>query len=351
MDYIERGAHMEGKKEGRSAGGYARAAKMTPEERIKSAKQAALAKKEIASLPKATHGGDGHPLKIGNAELVCYVLEDGTRLITQEDFLTAIGRAGKAKGGSGAAAFEDDGEKLPSFIAAKNLKPFIKIDSVELMSPIIFRTPSGSKAYGYRAELLPKICRIYLEARDAGALLSSQIHIGKAADLLMRGLAEVGIIALVDEATGYQRDREKNALAKILESFVAKELQPWLKTFPDDYYREIFRLYDLTYPPVGNKSWRPGFIGTLTNDVVYARLAPELLPSLKKEVSKAKRRTKLHQWLTGDLGHPKLREHIASVVTLLKLSKTPADFKEKVDLIHPRYGQTYLLDFSHEDNK
>lgn len=161
----------------------------------------------------------------------------------------------------------------------------------------------------------------------------------------MRGLAEVGIIALVDEATGYQRDRARDALAKILEDFVAKELQPWVKTFPADYYAHLFRLYGLPYPPEGNKSWRPAFIGNITNDVVYARLAPELLPELKRAASKSERKAKLHQWLTNEIGHPKLREHLASIVTLLKISKTPADFKEKVDLVHPPFGKTMLLDF------
>jgi P63C domain len=155
----------------------------------------------------------------------------------------------------------------------------------------------------------------------------------------------VGIIALVDEATGYQRDRAKDALAKILEAFVAKELQPYLKTFPSDYYEQIFRLYNLPYPPVGNKSWRPAFIGRLTNEVVYSRLAPDLLPELKKAASKAERKAKLHQWLTQDLGHPKLREHLASVVAILKLSKTPAQFKANVNMVHPRHGDTIQLNF------
>jgi hypothetical protein len=39
---------------------------------------------------------------------------------------------------------------------------------------------------------------------------------------LLRGFARVGIIALVDEATGFQRDRTKDALSKILEAYIAK---------------------------------------------------------------------------------------------------------------------------------
>src|SRR5690606_34477435 len=69
-----------------------------------------------------------------------------------------------------------------------------------------------------------------------------------AADVLMRGLASVGIIALVDEATGFQRDRTADALAKILEEFIAKELRPWVQTFPDQFYEHLFRLRGMNFP-------------------------------------------------------------------------------------------------------
>lgn len=328
---------------GRAIGGIASRAKLTPEERKASASKAALAKAEQAKLPQATHQGD---LQIGEITLQCYVLAEGTRVLTQEAFLTALGRAGKAKGGHGATAVEDGIDKLPSFLAAGYLKPFISADLEASTSPVVFRTPGGVKAFGYQAQLLPKVCRAYLEARDAGVTNKTQQHIVRSADILMRGLAEVGIVALVDEATGYQKDRAKDALAKILEAYVAKELQPWVKTFPADYYEQLFRLYSLPFPPAGKPQWRPSFIGNITNDVVYARLAPDLLPELKKAASKAERKAKLHQWLTHEMGHPKLREHLASIVTLLKISTTPEQFKRLVNQVHPRFGDTIPFDFA-----
>ncbi len=255
-----------------------------------------------------------------------------------------MGRAGKAKGGHGATAIEEGVDKLPSFLAANYLKPFVSSDLIKSTAPVIFRTPNGAKAFGYHAQLLPKVCRAYLEARDAGMTNKSQEHIVRAADILMRGLAEVGIVALVDEATGYQKDRAKNELVKILEAFVAKELKPWVKTFPAEYYAQLFRLYHIPFPPE-KPQWRPQFFGKITNDVVYDRLAPELLPELKKAASKADKKARLHQWLTNDLGHPKLREHLASIVTLLKISTTPEQFKQLVDQVHPRFGDTYSFDF------
>lgn len=324
---------------GKSEGGKARAQALSPEKRSEIARKAALAKAEIAKLPKATHGSSDHPLKIGDIEIPCYVLDDGTRVISQRGMVAGLGmKYGSRAGGA---------DRLTSFAQGKSISPFINNALLVLLeSPIRFtHSAGGGVAFGYPATLLADLCDAILSARKGGALQKQQEHIAAQAEILVRGFARVGIIALVDEATGYQKDRAKDALAQILEAFVAKELRPWVSTFPSAYYEEIFRLYGLQYPPANNKNWRPSFIGSLTNDVVYARLAPDLLPELKKAATKAAKKAKLHQWLTDEIGHPKLREHLASIVTLLKLSKTPSDFKEKVDIIHPAFGRTLMLNF------
>jgi hypothetical protein len=334
---------------GKAVGGKARAASLTPEKRKEISDNAVKAKAELARLPVARWGSADNPLRIGDVELPCYVLTDGTRVLTQEGFLGALGRAKKAKGGQGAAGATQDGvDRLPSFLSANSLKPFINKELIESTKPIIFRAANGAKAYGYRAELLPRVCRVYLEARDAGALLSSQAHIAKAADIMMRAFAEVGIVALVDEITGYQRDRAKDDLARILEAFVAKELQPYVQTFPADFYEEMFRLRGLKYPPE-NPKFRPQYFGLLTNDIVYERIAPGLLEELKKQARKDEKKAHLHRRLTQEIGHPKLREHLASVVTAMKLSNNYSDFISKLNRIHPRFGKSFSLDLEDAD--
>jgi len=57
---------------------------------------------------------------------------------------------------------------------------------------------------GYDATILPLVCDAWLSARDAGVLKPSQLDKAQNAEILMRSLAKVGIIALVDEVTGYQ---------------------------------------------------------------------------------------------------------------------------------------------------
>jgi hypothetical protein len=224
------------------------------------------------------------------------------------------------------------------------LEPFLTPEILEKAQPVAFRLPNGLQAKGYRAELLPEVCEIYLKARDANTLAANQRAVAKQAEILMRGLATVGIIALVDEATHYQELRAKDALDRILEAFVAKELQAWVRTFPNDYYREMFRLRDLEFPrdPVA----RPQYFGHLTNDIVYKRLAPGVLDELKRVTLRSddgRPRHKLFQRLTSNLGYPKLREHLGSVVTLMKLSENWQDFENKIDRIHPRYGDTLPL--------
>ena len=143
-----------------------------------------------------------------------------------------------------------------------------------------------------------------IDADRAGALPERYAHIVLRADILSRGLRHLGIVGLIDEATGYQRIREERALATILENFIAEELRPWTRTFPPEFYQELFRLKGWPGPD-GVK--RPSVIGNYTNDIVYDRLAPGVLEELKRinpPVSPGRRRHKHHQWLTNDRGTP-----------------------------------------------
>ena len=325
----------------KAKGGKARAKKLSASERSAIAKKAAASR--WADLPVAVCAtSEGQPLRIADIELECYVLEDGTRLLSQAGFLSALGRHRKANVRR---------ERVPAILQGKAISPFISEDTLEKSTQIAFRTPHGSRASGYRAELLPEVCEVYLKARDANVLPPNQLHVAKQADILMRGLAHVGIIALVDEATGYQDVRARNALTLILEQFIAKELQAWVRTFPDDYYKGIFRLRGLQYPDDNVK--RPQYFGILTNDIVYARLAPGVLDELKKVTPRSDTgnlRHKFFQRLTTNIGYPRLREHLGSVVTIMKLSNSWREFMENLDRLHPKYGDTIPMELTFDDD-
>jgi len=315
---------------GRAKGGKARADKMTPEQRKESSRKAIEAKKAKALLPTSTNEGK---LKIGDSELDVAVLENGKRIISQSSVFKAFGRPQRGLRNSS----NEGGINMPAFMDAANLKPFINQDVIDAINKVQYKTITGVVQEGFDAAILPLVCDVYLKARESGAITRpNQLDTAKKAEILVRSLAKVGIIALVDEATGYQRDREKDALAKILEAFVAKEIQPYITTFPADYYEELFRLRGLDYPPE-NPRFRPQYFGVLTNDIVYKRLAPNILDELKKQTSKSSKGTKLFQGLTPNIGYQKLREHLSSTVTIMKLSDDYPDFISKMNRLHPRF--------------
>ena len=179
---------------------------------------------------KVIAGAPDRPLVIEGVEIPCFVLEDETRVLVQRGMATGIGMSNPS------------GVQIRVLASSKSIRPFVSSNLIEVLNnPIKFWTPAGI-GHGYPATLLVDLCKAILEARDAGKLRANQAHIAKRADLLLRGLATVGIIALVDEATGYQEIRAQRALATILEKFIADELRPWTKTFPYEFYQQIFRL-------------------------------------------------------------------------------------------------------------
>lgn len=284
----------------------------------------------------AEFGSEDRPLRLGAHEIACYVLNDGTRVLARLGFLKAIGRTGKAKGGR---AYDEE-YKVPVFLTAANLKPFISEDLLTNSLPVIFQA-GGQKKIGYRAELLPQVCEVFMDAQSAGALRANQQHIADTCKIIHRAFAKVGIIGLVDEATGYQGFRPQDALQAYLEQIISKELAAWVKRFPDEFYENIYKLHK--WPWTGMKKNRYSVVGKYTRDLVYERLAPTLLDELEKRSPKdesGNRKNKLHQWLTDDVGHPMLAQHLHSLVLFQRLALASGfgyqRFVKMVDQVLPK---------------
>ena len=323
-------------------GGLTRAARLSPQERKRIAVRASEARWGVELL-RATHEKS---FTVNGREIFAAVLENGKRVLTQESFLRAIGRAAKAKAGTGNRTRVDG---LPAFLTAEALNTFVTDEIRQATTPIIFRNLSGQRTYGYDALLLQMVCEVYLKLRDASIAKSGKVskqfeHIIVACDILNRGFARVGIIALIDEATGYQADRARDALARILEAFIAKELRDYMSCFPGDFYKELFRLRGITYDG-GVK--RPQYIGHLTNDLIYARLAPGVLEELQRLTernSKGRLKHRLYRRLTEDIGHPKLLQHLSAVTALMRACDSWEQFKKMIDRSLPKYRAMPLLE-------
>jgi hypothetical protein len=260
---------------------------------------------------------------VAGAKIPCAVLSDGRRVLSEAGISNALGSRTGGAIRIKKKMVESGGAPLPIFAAPKGLKAFISEELwCDLTNPL--QCIHGNRiADYYEATLLPQICDVWLMARDAGALHPQQLSRAKQAEILMRGLAHIGIIALVDEATGYQEVRDRKALAVILDRYLRKEFAAWAKTFPDEFYKQMFKLKGWPYNPSSVK--RPSIIGKYTNDIVYERLAPGILEELQKlnpKNEQGRRKHKNFQFLTDDVGHPALSRHIHAVIALMRGSTT-----------------------------
>jgi hypothetical protein len=311
---------------GGSKGGRARAERLSPEERSLAAREAAEARWG-RTVAEATHEGE---LIIGNMRIECAVLDDGTRVLSQGTVLGALGRAPTM-------GRRELTEGRPPFLSAANLQPFIPPELTGLYEPVRYRhAGSSARSLGYRAEILPMVCEVYLDARSEGVLQRSQRETAKAAETLIRGLARVGIIALVDEATGYQEVRARRELEKILEAYVQEQYRPWLRTFPDEFFREVYRIHGWEFRP--GQTQRTPHVGKLIKHYVYGQLPQGVLPELERvnpKNAKGNRPRKHHQHLTADTGNDHLDKQINTVITLMKASRNRHEFEELFERVFP----------------
>jgi hypothetical protein len=327
--------------QGRAKGGKARAERLTGSQRSDIARKAAETRWSEATL-RATHEG---VLKIGGIEIPCAVLNNGERVLTQTGFLQALGRT-RASGKR-----PEQIEDVPAFLKSKNLQRFIPSGLTDTHIRKEFIPLGGSKAVGYSADLLPQVCEIILDADDAGVLQPNQKHIAVRAKILFRSLAKIGIVGLIDEATGFQRVRDREALQALLDAYLRKELAAWAKRFPDEFYDEIFRLKGWSWRRgADGRTNPPQVVGKYTNNIVYDRLAPEILEELEMRNPKdvrGNRKTKHHQWLTEDVGHPALAQHLHAVMGIMRLSKNWEDFLKLLDRAFPKKTVSQITQQDH----
>ena len=333
-------------------GGRIRSEVLTPERRQEIARSGGLARRD-ENFPEALCEGI---IEIADRVIACAVLETKLRVLTQETFLTAVGRAGKAKGGQGSERMILKGG-LPPFLAAENLEPFISDELRQAATPVVFRTLRGGRAYGYDAKLLPLVCEVYLLARDAhlealkeaqerrrrgeqvearNILFPSQERIVQVCDLLMRGMAREHIIMLVDRATGYADQAIKDEITKILEQYIAPHLMPYVQRFPEEFLKQVYRIHSWSYRLGNTKS--PRYVGQFINTYIYGHLPPGVLEKLKElnPVTESGYRRHKHTRFLTDTGNTHLDKQVTSTITIMMLSENKEEFKANFARVHTK---------------
>jgi len=314
---------------GASKGGRARASVLTKEQRSAIARDAVRARWMKAGRLKAfveeqrveaeqTPHKDGvatelpfsmfrGKLPIGDLKLDCHVLNDERRVFTQGEMVRAL------TGGT-------DSSNLSRYLRRN---PLITDDLSG--GPIRFQIPGNPQlAVGSEATLLIEICERYLDARAQGLLKPNQHHLARQAEIIVRSCAKLGIIALIDEATGYQKVRARNALQIKLQAFIADELQEWARMFPEEFWYELARLEGVHY----SARSRPLRWGKYVMLFVYDAIDGDVGKELRKKNPNPKFLRNHHQWLK-DFGREKVHDQIERVITIMKLCDNMDEFRTK----------------------
>ena len=292
----------------------------------------------MGKLPKATHEAR---FRLGNWELYAHVLNNELRVLTS-DSVSAILNG-------------HDAHDVQIAIERWKRHPILRSKAdpgSQLDAPITFLSKDGKRLSGIDSEQLVAACKYILKARRVGVLQTKDdAALARAAESLIVSLANVGLVALIDEATGFQQERDKKALQALLDRYLKKEHAAWAKRFPDEFYIQLFRLKNWTWQ--GMQVNRPSIVGTYTRDIVYARLAPGIVQQLEKinpRTDNGQRKVKHHQFLTDEIGHPALSSHLYGVMGLMRASKTWKGFNHLLKAAFPRKGdQLDLLDLGDSD--
>lgn len=324
-------------------GGHARAESLSSEQRSEIAKKAAIERwsklpsERDDSAKRAICGSPEKMLKIGNVEIECYVLEDGTRVLSGRGMQQAIGLGGEA---------QTHGSKLKEFLSLETIKPFVNKElAMAVNSPVRFIRPGrgGVPATAFEATLLIDLCETIMQAKDAKGFRASWIPLAMQAQIITLSFAKAGIVAAVDEVTGYQEIREKDAIQKIIDKYLTDYARKWTKVFPDEFWSKLLRVK-------GYESYiglpTPSFVGHWINNIIYERLAPGVRSKLKElnpRTSSGHRKHKNHVFLTEDHGLPELKDHITKTMVLMDASSNSEEFDKLLNRSLPKYGATLEL--------
>ena len=286
------------------------------------------------AVVNATHKGY---MYIGDdIDLECYVLEDGRRVFNKRGMAKAVG----LKSGGGNVFLRT--------MRAKGLGSEIGESLYEkIENPIYFNYMRSDPGHAYEADVLVEVCKAIKRAKDAGHLTSSQTDLYNHANALLNAFGKIGVIALIDEATGYQKKRSPDALRLLVQRYLETEKREWQKEFPDEYYKELNNLYGSENVAIRKSGAvvlnKPQHFAKFTRDYVYDLLENGAvlaeLDRLNPQIdSKGTRKDRFHQHLTEEYGLEKLRIQVREVITLMKISDTVEDFKKLFKKRFPRSG-------------
>lgn len=253
--------------------------------------------------------------------LPVYNLDNGQRVFRFTDMTLAL--RGKSHG------------KFANYLATENIRKYVpkklqpELGGERLPRGITEADLDGQIIQTYDATDFIDVCIAFITAKERGENLSdAQKEIVARAQLILVASSKTGITGLIDEATGYQYIRPANALEMKMAFYLAEELRPWEKTFPDQFWAELGRLTGWT-----NLKLRPKYWGKLVNEFVYEALDEDIAKYLQKNKPPKYTGQRYHQWLQEDRGVKALTEHIWTVIGLSKTCGNVAELRYEIEKV------------------
>ena len=256
---------------------------------------------------KIAFGSEISKLKIGDAEIDCFIAEDGKYLLSKTGVQKALGYDGKSL-----TWFADIIENLRQLPSSENILPnpiemlikivpFKKIDNTECVPAVFFILA----------------CKAIVLAQKKGHLNVAQLKMSRAAKIILLKFDEKILNRLIDEATGFQF--AKDTAVTTLQQYLAHNLDDdsfqWVKTFPETFFNAILKMHHLAWSSVKNQ---PNIVGKIIYDVVFCRLSEELLADLRSTIPKRAYRRKDNR--PQQIQHPQLQVYFDSLFTLIATS-------------------------------
>lgn len=320
--------------------------KIDPERRKQIAGNATLSRwakqgKYHGVIQQTTHEGN---LWLLDHDIPCAVLKNEKRVLTQSGLHRTIGKSVSPSGRK-----KQGYAHLPPFLRSDALTPLLTSEIMLRATPIVFKTLQGNLALGYDADFLIDICALFLEARKMGLLKTNQMHIAAQCEVLTCAFARIGLISLIDEATNFQKDRKRDALSELLKVYLTEEMQKWAQVFPYEYYEQIFRLKRKSMNTHRNLGW----IGHITNNLIYSRLDPGVLEELRElnpKDEEGRRKGCHHQFFNKEKGSEKLKTHVNQMIVSMRGFDAWEDFIKFCDRAMPKFRDEPLFNIDSVQN-
>lgn len=268
---------------------------------------------EAPGTPIALHRTGTGKIAIGGVEVNFYILDDGSRVADLSAAEASLG-------------FSTD--VLASIPGVLEIVP----SAVHSMTRtnMLFREREDTEPRPcVLADVLIHLCSATLAVRRTGNLQPDKRMYATLAELLLADVAIRASRLFVDAITGSVLPSQDNLGENVLTTVT----QPYMKTFPTEFYDELYRLRGLG--AVEHYGRHPGYIGTLTSNIVYKRFAPGAIEALKdnspRDSKSGRHKRKLFQMLAPEQQIKLQDEYLPTVIDLMRSSETFDEFIGKLD--------------------